>query len=252
MWNELAALDPMWTILSVPDKIGNRWDDAEFFATGEREITSLVDFLRESNIVASFERVLDFGCGIGRLTRALARRSAACIGYDISATMIATAAERNRDLANCRWVVNNTDDLSPFESNSFSFIYSNITLQHLEPVNAIRYLAELIRTLRPGGYIVFQMPDARPHTVSRILTELILPTAVWMPAPLLALYRRFRHPAHAQAALAKVPRHVATMHGIAPAKIRAAVNASGASVIAMRETDDAGPGWRSYRYCVVK
>lgn len=252
MWNDLAALDPMWTILSVPDKIGNRWDDVEFFATGEREIASVIEFLESSNIAVSFDRVLDFGCGIGRLTRALAHRSSACVGFDISATMIAAAAERNRDLENCDWVVNNTDDLKPFESDSFSFIYSNITLQHLAPSDAVRYIGELVRVLRPQGCLVFQLPDAKPHTLRRALAESIVPLAFVLPRPWLNAYRRARYPAHAQATLARLPRRVAQMHGIAPAKIHAAVKASGANVVATRETADAGAGWRSYLYCVRK
>lgn len=41
-WNDLGARDPLWAILSSPDKRGNRWDLRSFFAPGEREISPLM------------------------------------------------------------------------------------------------------------------------------------------------------------------------------------------------------------------
>ena len=44
-WNSLGSADPLWAVLSHTDKKGRRWDAAEFFATGVREIEALVNEL---------------------------------------------------------------------------------------------------------------------------------------------------------------------------------------------------------------
>ena len=38
-WEELAELDPLWAVLSDPRRAGGRWPIAEFFATGEGEVS---------------------------------------------------------------------------------------------------------------------------------------------------------------------------------------------------------------------
>jgi SAM-dependent methyltransferase len=57
-------------------------------------------------------------------------------------------------------VLNTADDLRPFESGSFDLVYSRYVLQHLPGRAMVRsYLAEFIRVLRPGGLLVFQLPN---------------------------------------------------------------------------------------------
>ena len=252
MWDELAALDPMWTILSRPDKVGNQWDDAEFFATGEREIDNVMSFVRSAGVVLSTDLALDFGCGIGRLTRALAKRFTSCVGYDISPVMIELATERNRDLPNCRWLVNEADDLQPFASNSVTFVYSNIVLQHLEPAVAQSYIAEFVRVLTVGGVAVFQLPDVRPGTLRRRIREALMRVLFAVPRPLVNAYRRVRYSEVEQSTLCNLPKRVAQMHGALPNAVEEVVRSAGARVVARDETGDAGPDWRSFRYCIVK
>jgi ubiquinone/menaquinone biosynthesis C-methylase UbiE len=252
MWDALAKLDPMWTILSVPDKVGNRWDDREFFATGEREIAAAMDFVKSSGVDVSTRKALDFGCGIGRLTRSLASRFNSCVGFDISGIMIQLAAERNADLANCVWLVNERDDLSPFETNGISFVYSNIVLQHLLPPATERYIAEFLRVLEPDGIAVFQLPDERPKTLRRRIREAVMPLSFTLPRPLVNAYRRLRYSPQEQSTLCNLPERVAEMHGANPERVASLVQQAGGQIVARDETDDAGPGWRSFRYCVRK
>ena len=41
-WEELAKVDPLWAILTAPDRRGGGWELAEFFATGEAEISEML------------------------------------------------------------------------------------------------------------------------------------------------------------------------------------------------------------------
>jgi len=104
--------------------------------------------------------VLDFGCGVGRLTRSLAAHFGRCVGVDISAPMLAQAEELNRECDRCRFVLNATEDLRVFESASFDLVYTRYVLQHLPTRAMVRsYLSEFMRVLRPGGLLVFQLPN---------------------------------------------------------------------------------------------
>src|SRR5688572_27958774 len=83
-WDRHAASDPLWTVLAFPDKSGVRWTLLEFMKTGEREIALLFHRVRELLLKLPSRRALDFGCGVGRLTQALARRQERVIDADLS------------------------------------------------------------------------------------------------------------------------------------------------------------------------
>src|SRR3954469_20911993 len=100
-WEILAQTDPMWAALMDPEKENGGWDAADFFAAGEAEIQTVVDHLSGLGLHPAFTgEALDFGCGIGRLTQALARRFSSSWGVDISPTMISLARQAN-NLPNC-------------------------------------------------------------------------------------------------------------------------------------------------------
>jgi SAM-dependent methyltransferase len=157
-WEELAQLDPLWAVLSEPDKTGRRWDVDEFMQTGEAEISALVDELVGLGL-DRFEAALDFGSGVGRLSIPLSRRFGQVTGVDISPTMVDTATAFASDRPNVGFVVNDRPDLAILDSQSFDLVYSNIVLQHMEPELAIGYLREFFRVIRPGGFVVFQIPS---------------------------------------------------------------------------------------------
>jgi len=158
-WEDLGEIDPLWAILSAPGRKFGKWDLEEFFRTGEAEIDALMVRAQRLACPRGREAALDFGCGVGRLTRALAGRFRRCIGVDISESMIARARELNRDVGGCEFVVNTEADLRAFPDASFDLIYANLVLMHLPDRRAIElYVAEFLRTLKEGGLLVFQLP----------------------------------------------------------------------------------------------
>ncbi len=109
------------------------------------------------------ECVLDFGCGVGRCTRALAKNFKQCYGVDVSENMIAKANELNGSISNCTFTVNYEADLRIFSDDYFDMIYSTDVLQHIPSTLLIRnYISEFLRILKAGGILVFQLPHSIP------------------------------------------------------------------------------------------
>jgi SAM-dependent methyltransferase len=162
-WEDLSRLDPLWAVLSEPSKRFGGWSPEEFLASGERDVAHFLEVCGRHDLPRTHGRALDFGCGAGRLTRALSYRFESCVGVDIAEPMVDVARELNRDRPDCEFVVNADDDLARFEDATFDFVVSHIVLQHVPGRDAIlRYIGELARVLRPGGALVFQLPSAVP------------------------------------------------------------------------------------------
>jgi SAM-dependent methyltransferase len=171
-WDNLAERDALWAILTDGKKVGRKWEIAEFMATGEVEISTVMNYLTRVGFPPNCEGLaLDFGCGVGRLTQALARRFASCVGVDISQQMILQAEALNR-FDHCRYLAN-SDVRLPFADSGFSFIYSNIVLQHVPQEMSEQYLREFVRTLAPGGLLVFGLQDSFS---TGLLTSLLIRT----------------------------------------------------------------------------
>ena len=157
-WESLAQRDALAAILTDETKSGGKWDVTQFMATGDAEIEAVLQHL--ASIGLHPDRggaVLDFGCGVGRLTQALARRFASCVGIDISQEMITRANALNQ-YQHCRYVVSAAPQL-PLADESCSFLYSNLVLQHVARPFSVNYLREFTRVLAPGGVLVFGVQD---------------------------------------------------------------------------------------------
>jgi SAM-dependent methyltransferase len=158
-WEGFAQADPLWAICVDSFKRDRKWEKEEFFATGRTEVGRVMEYLRSLGVSPDrSSAALDFGCGVGRLTRALAGYFPECWGVDISPTMIRLAREFNQGLA-CHFCLNETNDLKVFPDERFGFVYSSIVLQHIPRKHVERYVAELIRVLKTDGIFVFQAPD---------------------------------------------------------------------------------------------
>jgi SAM-dependent methyltransferase len=156
VWQTLGRDDPMWAVLSHADKSGGRWQRDEFFATGQVEVDVQLAALAPSGLPRARGLALDFGCGAGRLSRALAAHFDRVLGIDVSASMIATARELNADIHNVEFRENAASKIMDVADASVDFVYSHMTLQHIPADLAAGYVEEFFRVLAPGGVAVFQ------------------------------------------------------------------------------------------------
>ena len=137
------------------------WRVEEFFSAGEESVQEAI--LDDLEIICQGRepkqmRVLEIGCGAGRMTRALARVFGEVHGVDVSGEMIAQARQLLSGCENVHLCQNNGTDLSVLGDIRFDFAFSFIVFQHV-PDRAIieNYVHEVYRLLRPGGLFKFQV-----------------------------------------------------------------------------------------------
>jgi SAM-dependent methyltransferase len=139
--------------------------DSDFRATGEE----FLDHLHRFGGLRATDRVLDVGCGIGRIARVLApelRAPGSYDGFDIAADAISWCSShyldttapfrfQHADLQNSMYnplgVGSATDYRFPFRDASFDLVLAISVFTHLLADAAENYLAEAARVLAPGG-----------------------------------------------------------------------------------------------------
>jgi SAM-dependent methyltransferase len=161
VWDRLGRDDPYWAAVTWEGKEHGRWSVEDFFTTGANEIAVIFRAVAEHGWTVGRRRALDFGCGPGRLTQALAEHFESVDGVDIAASMIALARRHNRYPERCRYHHNTAPDLRLFDGGTFDFVYSSLVLQHMPPENAKGYVREMMRVATRGGLVVFQIPSHR-------------------------------------------------------------------------------------------
>ncbi len=173
-WEAFGQSDPMFGVLSDPTKFGGKWDPEEFFETGRAHVQHLLGILDTAGIAYDKGTCLDFGCGPGRLTRALSECFAHTIGVDVAKSMIEPARRHLRPGDRCEYVLNRDPDLRQFADGTFDFVHSCLVLQHIPPQVTLSYVREFFRVCKPGGLVVFQVPAAT-RSEDVITASLVLP-----------------------------------------------------------------------------
>jgi SAM-dependent methyltransferase len=151
-WNTLGETQPYFAVLTDARFLRERMSEADreaFFASGEADVArifELIDFAPKS--------ALDFGCGVGRLTRALSKRVDHVAGVDAAESMLRIAREN----------VPNGSFSSTIPNERFDLIVSLIVFQHIPARHGEALLDELLRHLdgvaaihftfrRPGSFL---------------------------------------------------------------------------------------------------
>ena len=111
-------------------------------------------FLRTQRVDIAEPTVIDIGCGNGRNGNELAERGATVTGMDISPAAVQMAARdaKKREL-DVNYLVHDIGSLWPFEDNAFTLALDVTSSNSLLAKERDIYLAELARTLQPGGWL---------------------------------------------------------------------------------------------------
>jgi ubiquinone/menaquinone biosynthesis C-methylase UbiE len=112
--------------------------------------------------------ILDFGCGIGNTTRALAAHfpAAAATGFDVSAESIAVARQLTPATYRHIEYASAAADRLPFNDATFDAAFTSCVFHHIEPADRLRWAREIRRVLVPGGVLfLFEHNPWNPLTV---------------------------------------------------------------------------------------
>ena len=137
------------------------WSDEDFYRCGEESVAHYV--LTDMENVCQGKKpedmkVLDFGCGAGRVTRALAQVFGEVHGVDISGEMIGIARKTLGHLSNVRFHHSNGNDLNVLGDQCFDFAFAFSVFHHVPSKAAIAgCIAEVGRHLNQGHLFKFEV-----------------------------------------------------------------------------------------------
>jgi len=156
-WDERAAEDARYYIHSS----NRNQTEEEFDLSGRNNVQSLI--LNDLRNIAGTKdiksmKVLEIGCGIGRMTKHMADIFGEVHGIDVSGEMIRRGRERLKSCSNVFLHKGNGKDLSLFNDMHFDFVFSFIVFQHIPFKEVIfNYIREVNRILKPDGIFKFQV-----------------------------------------------------------------------------------------------
>ena len=153
-WDERARENALFFVDNEVD-----YDDPDtsaFWRRGDEVVQLMLDLVGLT--IRPDERVLDIGCGVGRLTRALAARAGRVYGLDVSREMLELARRHNADLTNAEWLHGDGEGLGVLGDASVDGCFSHVVFQHIpDTAITLNYVREMGRVLTPGGWALFQV-----------------------------------------------------------------------------------------------
>jgi trans-aconitate methyltransferase len=173
-WNQWGQRDPYYGVLTYDKfRMAQLTEEAlkEFFQSGRDQVDYLLKKIGD-HIDKSYspKRVVDFGCGTGRLLIAFADVADCVLGMDVSDGMLAEAAKNCRKFnLNNVSLAKSDDDLTQL-TGKFDLIHSFIVFQHIPPTRGIRLFKKLLEHLDDGGVGAIQVTyshETEPYTLLR-------------------------------------------------------------------------------------
>jgi len=160
-WEALARRAPYFCLLTHEGHVETRSTSVateEFFETGEADIASLLSAI--ASILGHgppLNASLDFGCGAGRLTLPLARRSNTVVACDVAPTMLAHARQNAADagLRNVTFI--ELEELSLLPHGQFNFVCALLVFQYIPVSAGCEIVRNLLDLLAPSGVAALQV-----------------------------------------------------------------------------------------------
>lgn len=145
LWNSLAKDNPMYYIASYK---GKNITEKEFDESGRRDYER---YISNDYLINNKESIIEIGCGIGRMTKYMAKDFKEVVGFDVSGEMIKQGNKRLMDYPNV--VLMETDgETLPMENDRATFVFSYLVFQHMKTKEMIeKNCREVYRVLKKGG-----------------------------------------------------------------------------------------------------
>jgi 2-polyprenyl-3-methyl-5-hydroxy-6-metoxy-1,4-benzoquinol methylase len=164
-WEEFGKREPHWSVVVADEyqQSNIQAHEDQFYRTGEQHVAQLFGSLARNHVEhRGFRTCLDYGCGVGRITRHLAERFEKVFAYDISLPHLNCAEDylNRENVSNV--TLSHLKRVADIETlPKVDVAYSMIVLQHNPPPVIAFIIEALIRSLNPGGVAFFQVPTYR-------------------------------------------------------------------------------------------
>jgi len=181
-WETLGRVDPYWAVISNDAYHGQRLTDqqlAAFLKSGSDHVDDIWRICRhEFGDGFAPRRVLDFGCGVGRVTLPLARRVESVVAIDIADSMLSVAREllERHTVPNVQ-LVKGDATLSAIDG-PFDLVHSVIVLQHIPPAPGLTLVRRLVELAGNTGVVVLHVLYHNPFRrspLARLAHRLVAP-----------------------------------------------------------------------------
>ncbi len=167
-WEQKARENPLYGVMSHEEFIESGADPTAkeldtFYARGSEMVSVWISPWLTETRTTNDMRILEFGCGMGRLTNAMAKIHPPenVYGIDISGTMISHAIKNTLDA--CQYSVIEESGSFPYEDNQFDRIYSYAVFQHISEKRVVESsIREIGRILKPNGHVKLNFEMAFP------------------------------------------------------------------------------------------
>jgi trans-aconitate methyltransferase len=161
-WNTLGETEPFFAVLTEERFLRDRMSEDDrkaFFTSGDADIERIF------TLIPAFapRSALDFGCGVGRLTQALAKRVARVAGVDAAESMLRLAREN----------VPAATFSSTIPDQKFDLIVSLIVFQHIPVRRGEELLGELLQHLEDEGAAAIHFTFRRPGSALRRIARAV-------------------------------------------------------------------------------
>jgi cyclopropane fatty-acyl-phospholipid synthase-like methyltransferase len=152
IWNEIGARED-WQLFIKGDMTRGWLEKERYETSGKVDVKEILDKLDEMKISLRGKRVLEIGCGGGRMTRGFKGEGVLIDGIDISKSLVKKLNNLDKKIKTFTGY-----NLKLVPNNYYDAIISFMTFQHCNKESVVRYFREGLDKLKDGGYFVFQLP----------------------------------------------------------------------------------------------
>lgn len=152
IWNEIGARED-WQLFIKGDMTQGWLEKERYETSGKVDVKEILDKLDEMKISLRGKRVLEIGCGGGRMTRGFKGEGVLIDGIDISKSLVKKLNNLDKKIKTFTGY-----NLKLVPNNYYDAIISFMTFQHCNKESVVRYFREGLDKLKDGGYFIFQLP----------------------------------------------------------------------------------------------
>ena len=158
------------------DNQANEYDSKRFSTPSGKMIHSMeLKILRYFLKLTSIEgRILEVGCGTGRLLIELIKKNYIVDGVDASTGMLIKLQKKFKHIkSSSKFYISESAKL-PFKDNDYNFVYSIRLLNQTESIEyALESIKEMVRVVEPGGYVLVEFVNNNRPQVGRNATKTV-------------------------------------------------------------------------------